>query len=122
MSSTCATGGPSPGPAVAPKVQHVLDHAKEILARDEHLVLGHVQIELPVDAEATDLAEAVAVLVEELLDEELLGLLDLRRVARTQLRVDLQQGRLVLALRMLGELLELLLGDRVEDQRVRRVL
>ena len=60
-----------------------------------HLVLGDVLVELAVEAEPADLAQAVAVLVEELLVEEGLGLLRLRRVARPQPDVDLQQRLLV---------------------------
>jgi hypothetical protein len=48
-------------------------------------------IELAVDAEAADLAEPVAVGVEEFLVEQLAGLFQLRRVARPQPLVDLQQ-------------------------------
>ena len=76
-------------------------------------------LELAVDAEAADAAEAVAVLVEELLREQRLRLVDLRRVARTQTAVDLEERGLVLG--HAREEVELLFGERVEDQRIARV-
>ena len=106
---------------VGPQVEDVLDDAQEVFAPDEHQVRGGVQRELAVDAESADSPQTIPVDVEKLFDEELLGLLDLRRVARAQLRVDLEQRALVLGLGRL-ELLEILLGHGVEDQRVRGVL
>ena len=78
------------------QIEDVADDGEEVLGPDAHVILGHVHVELAVDAEATDLAQAIAVLVEELLLEEGLGLLDLRRIAGTQSAVDLQQGGFVL--------------------------
>ena len=77
-------------------------------------VFGDVLVELAVDAEAADLAEAVAVGVEELLVEQLAGLLELRRVAGPEPLVDPQQRALVVGGRVFLE--------RLEDQRVARVL
>src|SRR5262249_18998951 len=62
------------------------------------------------DAEAADLAQAVAVGVLELLAEQLAGLLQLRRVAGPQALVDLQQRLLVRVGRVLPE--------RRQDERV----
>ncbi len=106
--------------AAAAEVEQVLDHPQEVLAADEHLVFRRVQVELAVDPEATHAPEAIAVVIEELLDEELLGLLDLRRVAGTQLAVNLQHRLLVGRLGI--ELLEFLLRDGVEDQHVAGIL
>ena len=79
--------------------------ARSVISR-----LGDVLVELAVDAEAADPAEAVAVRVLELLLEQLLGLLELRRVAGPQPLVDLQQRLLVRVGRVVLE--------RVEDERI----
>src|SRR5262249_27663853 len=55
------------------------------------LRLGDVLVELAVDAEAADLAQPVAVGVLELLAEQLLGLLQLRRADRPSALVGPQQ-------------------------------
>ena len=60
-------------------------------------MLRDVLVELPVEAEAADAPEAVALRVVELLVEELAGLLQLRRVAGAEARVDLEEGVLVAA-------------------------
>ena len=54
-------------------------------------VVGNVLIELAVDAEPAHPPQAVAVDVEELLVEQVDRLFELRRIARTQSLVDLQQ-------------------------------
>ena len=54
-------------------------------------VFGHVELELAVDAEAADAAQAVAVGVVELFVEQRPGLFQLRRIARTQPLIDPQQ-------------------------------
>ncbi len=102
------------------QIQDVRDDLQEVLGPDEHLLFRNVQPELAVDPETPHPTQAIPGVVVELLQEQLLGLVDLRRVARTQLRVDLQQSSLIVVLGL--ELLELLLGDRVQDQRVARVL
>ena len=90
MSSTWALA------LLGPEVEDVPDDREEVLGADVHgRLLGDFHVELPVDAEAADLAQAVAVLVEELLVEELLGLVHLRRVARPEAAVDLQKRGLV---------------------------
>jgi hypothetical protein len=70
------------------KVEDVADRVEEVLGTQPHFVLVEVDIELSVDTEPTDLADAVAVLVEELLFKQGAGLVDLRRVARTQAAVN----------------------------------
>jgi hypothetical protein len=110
--------------ALRAEVHDVADDGQEVLGADVLDALGRrlvavVAVELAVDAEPTDLAEAVSVLVEELLLEERPRLLDLRGVARTQPAVDLQQGRLVLG--DLGEEVQSLGRQRIEDERVGRV-
>ena len=114
--------------ALAAEIEHVADDREEVLGTDVLDRLGRelpelaalavllVVLELAVDAEAADAAEAVAVLVEELLGEQRLRLVDLRRVARTQTAVDLEEGGLVLG--HAREEVELLFGEGVEDQRV----
>ena len=84
-------------PLALAQVEDVADRVDEVLGVQGHLVLGDRLVELAVDAEAADLAEAVAVRVEELLVEELAGLLQLRRVAGPEPLVDPQQRVLVVA-------------------------
>ena len=81
---------------------------------------GNVHVELAVDAEPTDLAQPIAVLVEELFLEERLGFVPLRGVAGAKSAVDPQQGGLVLG--GLGHELKTLHRQRIEDERVARVL
>ena len=75
--------------------QQILDGVDEVDRPQRHLRFGDVLIELAIDAETADLAEAVAVGVGELLLEQFAGLFELRRVARPQPLVNLQQRRLV---------------------------
>ena len=75
---------------------------------------GTVLAELAVDPEPADLAQAIAVGVEELLVEQLAGLLELRRVARPEPLIDLEQGALVIGGRVFLE--------RLEDQEILGVL
>jgi hypothetical protein len=78
--------------ALAPaQAEDVLDRLHEVGGAERLLRLGRVGAELAVEAEATDAAEAIPRLVEELLVEELARLLDLRRIAGTQTLVDLEQ-------------------------------
>ena len=101
-------------PLAAPQVEDVADGVDVVLGVERHPVFGDVLVELAVDPEPADLAQAVAVGVEELLVEQLAGLLQLRRVARPQPLVDLQQRTLVVGGRVFLE--------RLEDQRVARLL
>ena len=75
----------------ARRLEDVADGVEVVERPQRHLRLGDVLVELAVDAEAADLAQAVAVGVLELLLEQLLGLLELRRVAGPQPLVDLEQ-------------------------------
>ena len=81
-------------PGVVPPAQpeDVPDGVDVILGVERHLVFGHGLIELAIDPEPADLAQAVPVGVEELLVEELARLLELRRIARPQPLVDPQQA------------------------------
>jgi hypothetical protein len=97
---------------VAAQLQEVLDAVDDVFGLQRLLGLGDVEAELAVQAEAADAAEAVARRVEELLAEELLRLVEVRRIARAQAPVDLEQRLLVVRGRVLGE--------RVDDQRDRR--
>ena len=106
MSSTC--------PLPLPQVEDVADGVDVVLGVEGHPVFGDVLVELAVDPEPADLAQAVAVGVEELLVEQLAGLLELRRVARPQPLVDPQQRALVVGGRVFLE--------RLEDQRVAGLL
>jgi hypothetical protein len=93
-----------------PQLEQVLEGVDEVHGPEGHLRLRDVLVELPVDAEPADAAEPVPVRVEELLLEQLLGLLQLRRITRPELLVDLEQGRLV----RLGPVVL----DRLQDDRV----
>ena len=79
----------------AAQLQDVADRVEIIERPQGHLRFGDVLVELAVDAEPADLAEAIAVGVLELLAEQLLGLLELRRIAGTQPLIDLEQRLLV---------------------------
>ena len=72
--------------------EDVADGVEVIEGPQRHFRLGDVLIELAIDAEAADLAQAIAVGVLELLLEEFLGLFELRRIAGPQPLVDLQKG------------------------------
>ena len=67
---------------VAPQVEDVADGVDVVVGIEGHPVFGNRLVELPVDAEPADLAQPVAVGVEEFLVKELARLLELRRVAR----------------------------------------
>ena len=90
---------------------------QEILGPQLHVVFVDLQIELAVDPEPPDPSETVPVVVEELLSEELPGLLDLGWVARAQPRVEVKQGRLVFA-DPVAQVDLFLVGERVGDQLV----
>ena len=92
------------------QVEDVADRVDVVDRVQGHLVFGDRLVELPVDPEPADLAEAVAVGVEELLVEQLAGLLELRRVAGPEPLVDPQQRALVVGGRVFLE--------RLEDERV----
>ena len=97
-------------PLAVPQGEHVPQRVHEVLAPQDHLRLRHVLLELAVDAEPPDPAQAVALLVEELLVEQRPRLLNLRRVAGAKPAVNLENGLLV----AVGDVLR----QRVEDQRV----
>ena len=78
-----------------PQLDDVADGVKVIEAPKRHLRFRDVLLELAIDAETADLAEAITVGVLELLLEQLLRLFELRRVARTKALVDLEQRFLV---------------------------
>src|SRR6185436_19524819 len=86
----------------------VLHRVDDVVLLDRHLRLGHVHVELAVQAEAADAAQAVPLRIEEALVEELLGLVRRLGRARTQAAVDLEQ-RLLVGVRVV-------LFQRVEDQ------
>ena len=98
----------------AAQPQDVPDGVDVVLGIERHPVFGHILIELAVDPEPADLAQPVAVGVEELLVEELAGLLELGRIARPQPLVDSQQCALVVGRRVFLE--------RLEDQLIAGVL
>ena len=102
MSSISALAGP--------QLHHVADGIEVIERPQRHFRLGDVLVELAIDAETADLAEPIAVGVLELLAEQLLGLLQLRRIAGTQPLVNLQQRFLVRRRRIVVE--------RGDDQRI----
>jgi len=79
-----------PGLGVA-QLDDVADGVEVVERPQRHLVLGHVLLELAVDAEAADATEAVAVGIAELLAEQLPGLFELRRIAGAETLVDAEQ-------------------------------
>ncbi len=81
----------------------VADGVEVVQGPQGHLGFVDVLVEFAVDAEAADLAEAVAVGVLEFLAEQLAGLLQLRGVARPEALVDLEEGLLVRVGRVLVE-------------------
>ena len=103
-----------PGVIAAAQPQNVPDGVDVILGIERHLVVRHILIELAIDPEPADLAQPVAVGVEEFLVEELAGFLELGRIARPEPLVDSQQCALVIAR---GVILE-----RLEDQLIAGVL
>ena len=93
------------------ELEDVLDRVDDVLGLEDLDVLTDGLVELAVQAEAADATQAVALDVEELLVEQLAGLLDLRRVTRAQAAVDLDQ-------RVLVALHTRLLVERVDDEHV----
>ncbi len=59
------------------EIEDIADRVDVIERVERHLVVGDRLVELPVDPEPADLAQSIAVGVEELLVEEFLGLLQL---------------------------------------------
>ncbi len=94
----------------AAQPEDVADRLHEVRRHQGLLRFRRRRAELAVQAETADATEAVARLVEELLVEQLLRLLDLRRVAGAQALVDLEQRLFVAVGRVLAQ--------RVEDQEV----
>ncbi len=88
------------------QLQQVGDRRDQVLRAQRHFLLGDAQLEFPIDAEPADAAQAIAVDVVELLVEQRLGLLQLRRVARAQSLVDPQQRFLVARGRVVGQAIE----------------
>ena len=78
-------------PFAAAQLEHVLQRIDQVLAAEGHHRFRHVLVELAVDAEAADAAEAIAIFVEEFFFEERLRLFQLRRIAGTQPGVNPQQ-------------------------------
>ncbi len=101
-------------PLAAPQVEDVPDGVDVVFGRERHPVFGNILVELAVDPEPADLAQAVTVGIEELLMEQLAGLLQLRGVARPQPLVDPQQRAFVVGGRVFLE--------RLQDQRVAGIL
>ncbi len=64
------------------EVQQVTNRGDQIIGPKGHFQLGHIQLQLAVDAEAADLTQAIAVRIEELFVEQGAGLFQLRRIAR----------------------------------------
>ena len=97
MSSMC--------PCLA-QVEDVANRVDVILGVEGHPVFGNVLVELAVDPEPADLAQPIAVGIEELLMEQLACLLQLRRIARPQPLVDPEQSTLVIGGRVFLQRLE----------------
>ena len=101
-------------PLALPQVEDVADGVDVVLGVQGHPVFRNVLIELAVDPEPADLAQAVAVGIEKLLVKELAGLFQLRGIARPQPLVDPQESTLVIGGRVFLK--------RLENQRVARIL
>ncbi len=78
-----------------PQANDIGDRVDQVLLLEGHLGLGNLLVELPVDPEPTNPAQAVLLRVEELVVEELLRLRQLRRVPGAQTLVDPDQGILM---------------------------
>ncbi len=94
----------------AGQLQHIADGRDQVLGPQGHFGLGHAELQLAVDAEAADLAQAVTIGIEKFLVEQRPGFFQLGRIARPQPLVDAQQRLFVAGGRVLGQ--------AVEDQRV----
>ncbi len=90
--------------------EHVLQRVNQVFAAQRHLVFTDVLVELAVNTEATNPAQPIAVVVEELLFKQRLGFVNLRRIARAKPRVNLKQRRLM---RLGG-----VFGECVKNERV----
>ncbi len=101
-------------PLVAAEIENVPDGVDVVFRVEGHAVFRDVLIELAVDAEPADLAQAVAVGIEEFFMEQLTGFFELGGVAGAEPLIDPQEGAFVVGG---GVFLE-----RLEDQRVARVL
>ena len=77
------------------QVHEVANRGNQVLRPQRHFLLGRLQLQLAVEAEAADAPEAIAVHVVELFVEQRLCLFELRRVAGTQPLVDSEQGLFV---------------------------
>jgi hypothetical protein len=98
-------------PLARAQLHDVADAVHDVLGQQRHVAVALLlAAELAVDAEAPHRPEAVARRVLEALAEERARLLDVRRVAGPEPRVDLEQRLLVAA--------RVVLGERVEDHRV----
>ena len=82
---------------VLAQIQDVLDRVDVVERIERHLILGYVLIKLAIDAEPADLAEAIAIRVEELLVEEFARLFQLRRIAGAKPLVNAQKSAFVIA-------------------------
>ena len=87
----------------AAELEHVLERIDQVLAAKRHNGFGDILVEFPVNAEAADAAEAIAVFVEEFFFEEGLGLVDLGRISGTKPGVDSQERIVVAFSRIVGQ-------------------
>ncbi len=95
----------------AAELEHVLQRIDQVLAAEGHDRFGDVLVELAVDAETADAAEAIAIFIEEFFFEEGLRLVELRRIAGAKPGVNSQQ-------RIVRGLSAVIVGQGVENQRV----
>ncbi len=86
--------------------QQVAHRGDQIVGAEGHFLFGHAQAELAIDAKPPHPAEPVAIRIVELLVEQGLGLLQLRRIAGAEPLVNPQQRLLVAGCRVVGQRVE----------------
>src|SRR6476646_10567767 len=59
--------------------EQILDGRDQVLGAQRHFVLGHVELQFPIDAEAAYLAQPIAIRIEEFLMEQRPRLFELGR-------------------------------------------
>ena len=102
--------------AFGPQIHDVFDDREEILGPNVHDILGDIHVKLAVDAEPTDLAQAITIDVEEFLLEQGAGFFHLGRIAGAKTTVNFQQCGFVF--RDFGEKIQMLRRQRIENQGV----
>ena len=91
-------------PRVAADKSYQVTHGRhQIIRTQRHFVFRHLKTEFSVDAESADLAEPIAIRVEELFVKQRAGLFQLGRISWTQSLIDPQQRLFVTRCVVFGE-------------------